>query len=155
MAIPAARGSHRKWSELVDIRFARENRSWGYDRIVDALANLGHHVSDQTVGNILRRHDIAPAPKRSRTTTWKEFIQTCLEYLPVRAFYCRGAYFASSGDLLRTVLHRSGSRRVRLGGITRHPESSWMQEVARNATMEGTGYLSLCRYLLHDRPKFC
>jgi hypothetical protein len=27
------------------------------------------------VGNILRRHDIAPAPKRSQTTTWKEFIR--------------------------------------------------------------------------------
>ena len=47
--------------ELV-VRFARENSGWGYDRIVGALANLGHHISDQTVGNILRRHDIAPAP---------------------------------------------------------------------------------------------
>jgi hypothetical protein len=27
---------------------AEENRSWGYDRIVGALANLGHEVSDQT-----------------------------------------------------------------------------------------------------------
>ena len=32
------------------IRMAEENRSWGYDRIVGALANLGHEVSDQTVG---------------------------------------------------------------------------------------------------------
>src|SRR5215475_7814492 len=34
-------------------RMAEENRSWGYDRIVGALANLGHEVSDQTVGNVL------------------------------------------------------------------------------------------------------
>jgi hypothetical protein len=54
--------------ELV-VRLARENSGWRYDRIAVALANLGHHVSDQTVGNILRRHDIAPAPKRSQTTT--------------------------------------------------------------------------------------
>jgi putative transposase len=33
---------------------ARENSGWGYDRIVGALANLGHVVSDQTVGNVLR-----------------------------------------------------------------------------------------------------
>jgi hypothetical protein len=33
------------------------------------MANLGHQVSDQTVGNILRRHGIAPVPERSRTTT--------------------------------------------------------------------------------------
>jgi len=31
-----------------------------------------------------------------------------------------------------------------------------MEQVARNATMEGTGYLNRCRYLLHDRDtKFC
>jgi hypothetical protein len=45
------------------------------------LANLGHSVSDRTVGNILRRHDIAPAPERSRTTTWKEFIQSHMDVL--------------------------------------------------------------------------
>jgi hypothetical protein len=53
---------------------ARENSGWGYDRIAGALANLGHSISDQTVGNVLRRHGIAPAPKRSQTTTWKDFI---------------------------------------------------------------------------------
>jgi len=37
---------------------AKENPGWGYDRIVGAMANLGLRLSDQTVGNILRRHDI-------------------------------------------------------------------------------------------------
>jgi len=35
------------------LQMARENPSWGYDRIQGALANLGHEISDQTVGNIL------------------------------------------------------------------------------------------------------
>jgi putative transposase len=48
------------------VRMARENRSWGYDRIVGALANLGYRISDQTVGNILKRHGIPPAPSASR-----------------------------------------------------------------------------------------
>src|SRR5216683_5757297 len=39
--------------EALVVRMAQENRSWGYDRIVGALANLGYTVSDQTVGNIL------------------------------------------------------------------------------------------------------
>ena len=55
--------------EALVVRMARENRSWGYDRIVGALANLGYTVSDQTVGNILKRHGIAPAPERKTTTT--------------------------------------------------------------------------------------
>src|SRR6266852_3777476 len=40
--------------EALVVRMARENSGWGYDRIVGALANLGHRLSDQTVGNILR-----------------------------------------------------------------------------------------------------
>ena len=142
--------------ELV-VRFARENRSWGYDRIVGALANLGHKVSDQSVGNILRRHNIAPAPQRSRTTTWKEFIQSHVEVLAGADFFTVEV-LTWRGLVTYYVLFfiEVGSRRVRLGGITRHPESTWMQQVARNATMEGTGYLNGCRYLLHDRDrKFC
>lgn len=142
--------------ELV-VRFARENRSWGYDRIVGALANLGHQVSDQTVGNILRRHDIAPAPKRSRTTTWKEFLQTHMDVLAGADFFTVEV-LTWRGLMTYYVLFfiEVGSRRVRLGGITRHPESWWMQQVARNASMQDSGYLNGCRYLLHDRDqKFC
>src|SRR5205823_194902 len=58
--------------EALVVRMAQENRSWGYDRLVGALANLGHTVSDQTVGNILKRHGLPPAPERKTTTTWKE-----------------------------------------------------------------------------------
>src|SRR5919108_1027978 len=57
------------------VRMARENRSWGYDRIVGALTNLGYRLSDQTVGNILKRHGIPPAPERKTTTTWQEFLR--------------------------------------------------------------------------------
>ena len=49
--------------ENLIVRMARENPAWGYDRIIGALTNLGHTVSDQTVGNILKRHGIAPAPR--------------------------------------------------------------------------------------------
>ena len=48
------------------VRIATENRSWGYDRIAGAMANLGNRVSDQTVGNILKRHGMGPAPERRK-----------------------------------------------------------------------------------------
>jgi hypothetical protein len=73
-------------AELI-VGIAKENRSWGYDRIVGALANLGYRVSDQTVGNVLRRHGIAPAPERKRTTTWAEFIRTHLALLAGTDFF--------------------------------------------------------------------
>jgi hypothetical protein len=45
-----------------------------YDRIQGALANLGHTLSDATVGNILKQHGIEPAPDRKRQTTWQTFL---------------------------------------------------------------------------------
>ena len=65
--------------EQLILRIARENLSWGYDRIAGALANLGHEVSDQTVGNVLRRHGQPPAPES--TTTWAAFVRTHLALL--------------------------------------------------------------------------
>jgi transposase InsO family protein len=143
--------------EQLVVRFARENSGWGYDRIVGALANLGHHISDQTVGNILRRHDIAPAPKRSQTTTWKEFIRRHMDVLAGTDFFTvevltwRGlvTYY------VLFFLHLE-TRRVSLAGITRHPTEEWMTQMARNAVDDEAGYLLRHRYVLHDRDtKFC
>src|SRR5215813_7645063 len=73
--------------EALVVRMARENRSWGYDRIVGALANLGHTVSDQTVGNILKRHRIPPAPERKNIMTWREFICIHMDLLMATDFF--------------------------------------------------------------------
>jgi len=43
------------------------------------------------------------------------------------------------------------SQRVDIAGVTVHPNERWMQQMARNVTMEGCGALRDCRYLLHDR----
>ena len=42
--------------EVVDaiVRFARENPTWGYDRIQGALRNLRYHISDSTVATVLK-----------------------------------------------------------------------------------------------------
>jgi putative transposase len=48
------------------------------------------------------------------------------------------------------------TRRVSLAGVTRHPTETWMEQMARNAIDEASGYLRQHRYLLHDRDtKFC
>jgi putative transposase len=56
-------------------RMARENPTWGYDRLRGALANLGHKISDSTVANILREHGIEPALQRKRQTTRHAFLK--------------------------------------------------------------------------------
>jgi len=84
------------------LRMARENRSWGYDRIVGALANLGYALSDQTVGNILKRHGIPPAPQRKKTMPWREFIRIHLDLLLTTDF------FTEVGTWSRLVLSSLG-----------------------------------------------
>src|SRR5919107_5694834 len=146
----------REVTDLI-VQMAKENSGWGYDRIVGALANLGHVISDQTVGNILRRHGIAPAPKRSQSTTWKDFIAAHMsvlagiDFFTVEVLTWRGlvTYY------VLFFLHLE-TRRVSLGGVTRHPTERWMEQVARNAIDVASGHLRHIRYVLHDRDtKFC
>jgi putative transposase len=143
--------------EALVLRMARENSGWGYDRIVGALANLGYRISDQTVKNILRRHGIAPAPKRSQVTPWKDFLAAHMnvlagcDFFTVEVLSWRGlvTYY------VLFFLHLE-SRRVHIAGITRHPDQEWMDQIGRSATQESWGYLHPCRYVLHDRDtKFC
>jgi hypothetical protein len=46
-----------------------------------------HQVSHQTVANVLKRHDIAPAPERRKTTNWREFIRAHLVVLAAVDFF--------------------------------------------------------------------
>src|SRR5437764_12793732 len=143
--------------EALIMRMAQENRSWGSDRIVGALANLGLTVSAQTVGNVLKRHGIVPAPERKTTTTWKEFIRTHMDVLVATDFFTAEVW--TLGGLVTYYvlffLHLS-SRKMHVAGVTPHPNEQWMVQVARNVTMEEWGFLSLGQYLIHDRDgKYC
>jgi hypothetical protein len=143
--------------ESLVVSMAKENPSWGYDRIVGAMANLGHKLSDQTVGNILGRHDVPPAPKRKHTTNWKDFIRTHLDVLAGTDFFTLEVV-TLKGLITYYVLFfiHLETRRVCLAGMTPHPRQEWIKQIARNLTLEQWGFLGNCRYLLHDRDtKFC
>jgi putative transposase len=141
----------RTVEELI-VRTAEENKSWGYDWIVGALANLGHEVSDQTVGNVLRRHGVPPAPQRKRTTTWAAFIRAHLE-VPSGTDFLTVEVLTLQGLVTYYVLFfiHLASREVETAGITAHPTKQWMKQMARNVSMEGCGALGDSRSLLHDR----
>jgi transposase InsO family protein len=138
--------------EALVVRMAQENRLWGDDRMVGALANLGYTVSDQTVGNILKRHSMAPAPERKITTTWKEFIRTHMDVLMATDF-CTTEVRTLGGLVTYYVLFfvHLGSRKVHIAGVTPHPNQAWMMQIARNVTMEQWGFLPPGQYLMHDR----
>src|ERR1022692_1554432 len=137
--------------EQLVLQFARQNPSWGYDRLVGALANLGHRVSDQTVGNILKRHGLGPAPERKRNTTWAQFIRRHKEVLWATDFFTAEVWTATGVTTFYVLFFlQLQTRRVILGGITPFPNGEWLKQVARNLTFED-GPMTNARYLLHDR----
>jgi putative transposase len=134
------------------VQMAKENRGWGYDRIAGALAELGYDISDQTVGNILKRRGLPTAPDRKKTTTWKEFIRTHMAVLWATDFFSTEVW-TLGGLVTFYVLFfiKLDTREVHLAGVTAHPNEAWMMQVARNATMEEWGFLEPGQYLIHDR----
>ena len=143
--------------EQLMVRFATENRDWGYDRIAGALANLGYTVSDQPVGNILKRRGIPPAPERKKTTTWKDFICAHRAVLAATDFFTTEVWTVSGlvTYYVLFVMHVA-TRRVQIAGLTPFPNEVWMSQVARNLTLADVGFLVNYRYLIHDRDgKYC
>ena len=71
-------GRPRLGKALVDlvVRMAKENPTWGYERIEGALKNLRYRISSSSIGNILKAHGIEPAPERKRQTSWSTFLKT-------------------------------------------------------------------------------
>jgi hypothetical protein len=82
--------------EALVVRLAKGNRSWGYDRIAGALHHVGYAISDQTVGNILKRHGISTAPERQKTTTWQESIRMHMD-VPVATDFFTAEVWTACG----------------------------------------------------------
>ncbi len=144
---------------IVDLilRFAKENPTWGYDRIQGALANVGYHISDTTVGNILKAHGIEPAPDRQRQTTWATFLKAHWDVLAAIDFTTIEVW--TRGGLVTFYLlfvMELKTRRVHFAGCTPNPNEAWMNQIARNLTDPFDGFLNGKRYLIMDRDaKFC
>jgi len=139
---------------IVDLilRFASENPSWGYDRIQGALANVGYHISDTTVGNVLKQHGIEPAPGRKRHSTGKTFIKSHWDVLAAIDFTTIEVW--TRGGLVTYYLlfvMEVATRRVHFAGCTPNPDGLWMKQIARNLTDSFDGCANGLRYLVMDR----
>jgi len=74
------------------------------------------------VGNILKRHDIPPAPKRKKTTSWKDFIRAHMAVMVGTDFFTVEVLILKGLKTFYVLffLHLE-SRRICLAGVTRHP----------------------------------
>jgi putative transposase len=129
-------GRPRIAKEIEDlvVWMARENRTWGYDRIAGALANLGYTISDQTVGNILKHHGSPPAPERKKTMTWREFIRIHMAVLGATDFFTSAVW-----SWLRLLISsflcflHDGHHPVHAVGVRLHQHTQGMRALLRHA----------------------
>jgi len=139
--------------ELLVVRMAEENRTWGYRRIQGALANLGHQIDKLTVRNILRRHHMEPAPQRRKAgMSWAQFLKLHWDVLAATDFFMvEVATWHGFVTYYVLVVIDLATRRVQIAGITPHPTAAFMQQCARQLTDPLEGFLLGKRYLIHDR----
>jgi len=130
------------------LRLARENRRWGYLRIVGECRKLAVTVSATSVRNVLRRHRLKPAPRRSGPS-WSEFLRAqaagtlSCDFFHVDTVMLRRVYV-----LFFISLERG---QVFVAGVTANPVGPWVTQQARNlvATLEDQG--RALRFLVRDR----
>jgi transposase InsO family protein len=130
------------------VRLARENPSWGYMRIVGELRMLGISVSATSVRTILGKAGLPPAPQRDRQS-WRSFLRAHGESILAADFFTVDTVLLRRFYVL--VFLSIGSRRIEYVACTRSPNTTWMQQQARNLLMELDGRERRVRFLLHDR----
>jgi hypothetical protein len=111
------------------VRMARENPTWGYQRIKGELQYLGIWVSATAVRTTLRRHGLDPAPRRM-ATSWRVFLRQqaagilACDFFTVDSIWLRRLYVLFFIEL--------DTRHVHLGGVTANPDGAWVTQQARN-----------------------
>jgi hypothetical protein len=133
--------------EALIVRFARENRDWGYGQIQGELGKLGYEVSEETIGNRLEGHGIPPAPQRRGSTSWRQLMQ----HYKAQILACD--CFTLDTLLLQTVyvwcFIELGTRRVHLAGCTMHPNSAWVTQQARQLVWVLEDRAPAIHFLIH------
>ena len=133
--------------ELV-LRMARENPRWGYQRIAGECAKLGLAVSATSIRNILRRHRLGPAPRRSGPS-WTQFLRAqaggvlACDFLTVETIGLSRLYVLFVIELDR--------RRVWLAGITTNPTGQWVAQQAGELLMDMGAQADRFHMLIRDR----
>ena len=138
--------------EQLVLRMARENPTWGFDRIAGAVQNLGHEISDESVGNMLKAHGVEPAGERKRQTTWATFIKAHWDVLASIDFTTIEVW--TTGGLVTYYLlfvMELKTRRVHFAACTSTLGDDLMKQVARNLTDPFDGFLLDKKYILMDR----
>ena len=132
------------------VRLAQDNPRLGFKKLEGELRKLGFEVSRATVRRVLRRHDILPAPERSRQSlSWRSFLTHYKEQILACDFFTIETAWLKTLYVLFFIEH--GSRRVHLAGCSSRPDERWMAQQARQIVWQLSDQADPIRYLIRDR----
>ena len=94
------------------------------------MANLGIIVSDQTVGNVLKKHGLGPMDECKRHVTWAQFIRRHKDVLWATDFFTTEVWTPTGLTTFYVLFFiHVQTRRIVLGGTTPSPNEAWMKQV--------------------------
>ena len=126
---------------------AKENPGWGYRRIHGEPAGLGIVTAPSTVWEILLRAGIPPAPRRSGPT-WTQLLHNQARAILATDFFTLDLLDGTSAHVLAVIEH--ATRRIRILGVTAHPNDAWVTQMARNLLTDLDEHLESIKFLLRD-----
>ncbi len=121
-------------------RMAKENLTWGTERIRGELLKLGLPVAKSTIQRYLKgRRAVGPGSQ-----TWRTFLHNHASAIWVCDFL--QTYDVWFRDIFVFVIIELASRRVVHAAVTRHPSEAWVAQQLREATPFGEGPRYLIRH---------
>jgi putative transposase len=126
-------------------RMARENPSWGEERLAnELLLKLGLRVSPRTIRKYLPKRLHPGRGKRTTTQRWQTFVRNHAQAI-VACDFCV-VVTATFRLLYVFVIMEHATRRILHTNVTAHPTASWTLQQLREAIPADHTY----RCLIHD-----